>query len=115
MIDLIRLGDSTDHGGEVITASDTMCYSGRRVARKGDQVTCSLHPDVNPNVILEGDETITDHGVPVARHGHHATCGCSLISSIARATTVVAWPARSTWGRVRCIPMSIQVSFSKAT
>ncbi|AXF18005.1 PAAR domain-containing protein [Paraburkholderia caledonica] len=82
MIDLIRLGDSTDHGGEVITASDTMHYGGRRVARKGDHVTCAQHPDVKPNVIIEGDEKITDHGVPVARQGHRATCGCSLISSI---------------------------------
>ncbi|WP_121310886.1 PAAR domain-containing protein [Paraburkholderia sp. BL17N1] len=61
MIDLIRLGDTTDHGGEV---------------------TCPLHPEVVPNVIVEGDDRITDHGVPVARQGHHATCGCSLISSV---------------------------------
>jgi uncharacterized Zn-binding protein involved in type VI secretion len=81
-INLIRLGDTTDHGGEVITASDTMRYGGRRVARKGDLVTCPLHPEVNPNVILEGDEEITDLGVPVARQGHKSTCGCSLISSI---------------------------------
>ncbi|MEM5367069.1 PAAR domain-containing protein [Paraburkholderia azotifigens] len=83
MIDLIRLGDTTDHGGEVITASETMRYDGRRVARKGDLVTCPLHPAVNPNVILEGDENITDAGVPVARDGHHARCGCRLISSLA--------------------------------
>jgi uncharacterized Zn-binding protein involved in type VI secretion len=53
-----------------------------RGARKGDLVECPLHPEVNPNVILEGDGEITDHGIPVARQGHHATCGCSLISSI---------------------------------
>ena len=82
MINLIRLGDPTDHGGEVITASEAMRYGGRRVARKGDLVTCPQHPEVNPNVILEGDAEITDHGVPVARQGHHATCGCRLISSI---------------------------------
>ncbi|WP_423381213.1 PAAR domain-containing protein [Burkholderia sp. LMG 32019] len=82
MINLIRLGDTTDHGGEVITASDTVRYAGVRVARKGDKVKCPLHPDVNPNLILEGDPKITDHGVPVARQGHKATCGCSLISSV---------------------------------
>lgn len=82
MIDLIHLCDSTDHGGEVITASDTMHYGGRRVARKGDLVTCPLHPAINPNLIIEGDEKITDHGVPVARHGHKAMCGCHLISSV---------------------------------
>ncbi|WP_027803838.1 PAAR domain-containing protein [Paraburkholderia dilworthii] len=82
MIDLIRLGDTTDHGGEVLTASETMRYGGTRVARKGDEVSCPLHPDIKPNLILEGDTGITDAGIPVARQGHHATCGCSLISSI---------------------------------
>ncbi|ALL71250.1 hypothetical protein K788_0001934 (plasmid) [Paraburkholderia caribensis MBA4] len=82
MIDLIRLGDTMDHGGEVITTSDTMRYGGRRVARKGDLVTCLLHPEINPNVILEGDGNITDAGVPVARHGHKTTCGCHLMSSL---------------------------------
>jgi uncharacterized Zn-binding protein involved in type VI secretion len=82
MINLIRLGDATSHGGEVITASETMRYDGRCVARKGDAVTCPLHPDINPNVIMEGDDKITDHGVPVARHRHKAMCGCHLISSL---------------------------------
>ena len=82
MIDLIRLADTTNHGGSVITASKTMRYDGRRVARKGDLIACPLHPDINPNVILEGDMNIIDAGVPIARHGHAATCGCHLVSSI---------------------------------
>jgi hypothetical protein len=41
-----------------------------------------LHPDINPNLIQGGDDKITDHGVPVARHGHKAMCGCHLISSL---------------------------------
>ncbi|MFM0227249.1 PAAR domain-containing protein [Paraburkholderia dipogonis] len=83
MIDLIRLGDTTDHGGQVVTAYQTLRHAGRRVARKGDLIECPLHPDVQPNMILEGDTRITDCGTPVARQGHHATCGCSLISSLA--------------------------------
>jgi uncharacterized Zn-binding protein involved in type VI secretion len=83
MIDLIRLGDTTNHGGEVITASETMRYQGVSVARKGDEVKCPGHPDVHPNLILEGDSKITDKGIPIARHGHKASCGCSLISSLA--------------------------------
>ncbi|WP_321788950.1 PAAR domain-containing protein [Paraburkholderia sp. J94] len=81
-MDLIRLGDTTDHGGAVVTGSSTMDYDGKPVARKGDLIECPLHPQIQPNVILEGDEEISDHGIPVARHGHHATCGCSLISSL---------------------------------
>jgi uncharacterized Zn-binding protein involved in type VI secretion len=82
VINLIRLADTTDHRGEVITASETMRYCGRRVVRKGDEVSCPHHPDVEPNVILEGDSRITGHGIPVARQGHRATCGCHLISSL---------------------------------
>lgn len=81
MTDLIRLGDTTDHGGTVVSASELMEFDGRRVARKGDEVTCPLH-DINPNLIIEGGETMTDDGVPIARHGHRAMCGCRLLSSL---------------------------------
>jgi uncharacterized Zn-binding protein involved in type VI secretion len=81
-MDLIRLGDTTDYGGEVITASESMRYGGRRVARKGDEVSCPRHPDVKPNVIMEGDDSMCDGGIPIARHWHQATCGCHLISSL---------------------------------
>lgn len=82
MTDFIRLGDTTDHGGKVISASLTMSYDSIPVARKGDRITCPLHPQIQPNVIVEGDESITDDGVPVARHNHQGTCGCHLISSL---------------------------------
>ncbi|WP_449405952.1 PAAR domain-containing protein [Massilia phosphatilytica] len=82
MMNLIRLGDSTDHGGKVITASSTMRFDNRFVARKGDEVSCPTHPGVKPNVIEEGDESMTDENSPVARHGHRTTCGCHLISSL---------------------------------
>jgi uncharacterized Zn-binding protein involved in type VI secretion len=59
-----------------------MRYEGRSVALKGDLVTCPVHPDINPNAILEGDGNITDVGVPIARHGHPANCGCHPISSL---------------------------------
>jgi len=81
VIDLIRLSDETDHGGRVISASDHMEFEGRKVARKGDQVTCPLH-NISPNLIMEGDETMLDDGVPIARHGHRAMCGCRLLTSL---------------------------------
>ncbi|WP_321888514.1 PAAR domain-containing protein [Paraburkholderia bannensis] len=82
MKNLIRLGDDTDHGGKVISASRTMRYEGRFVARQGDEVTCPRHPDVRPNRIIEGDESTRDEGIPVALQGHRAMCGCGLISSL---------------------------------
>jgi uncharacterized Zn-binding protein involved in type VI secretion len=82
MINLIRIGDDTDHGGKVLTSSSTMRFDGRFVARKGDEVSCPMHPNVKPNVIQEGDASFTDDSLPIARHGHSATCGCHLISSL---------------------------------
>jgi len=82
MPDFILLGDATDHGGRVITASTTMIYEGRGVARKGDEVTCPKHPEIKPNLIIDGDEEMLDEGVPIARQGYRAMCGCHLISSL---------------------------------
>jgi uncharacterized Zn-binding protein involved in type VI secretion len=81
-MDFIRLHDKTTGDGDVISASASMSYDDRQVTRKGDRVTCKKHPDVHPNLIIEGDETMTEDGVSLARHGHRVTCGCQLISSL---------------------------------
>lgn len=78
----IRFGDELEHGGKVTAASSNMRVRGRYVARKGDDVTCSKHPNVASNKISEGDAKVTNRGVPVARHGHRALCGCRLLSSL---------------------------------
>ncbi|WP_175241112.1 PAAR domain-containing protein, partial [Burkholderia cenocepacia] len=67
MMNLIRIGDSTDHGGKVETGSTTMRFDGRYVARKGDHVSCPQHPSVSPNVI-EGN-------VPQTVEGWDGGCG----------------------------------------
>ncbi len=82
MSDLIRLGDATDHGGKVVSASPPMRYDGRARGAHGRQRVVPRHPEVRPNLIIEGDASMQDHGVPIARHGHRATCGCKLISSL---------------------------------
>lgn len=66
----------------MIGASIEMAFDGRRVARKGNKVRCEEHPGVVPNVIEEGDETMCDEGIPIARHEHRTTCGCHVISSL---------------------------------
>lgn len=80
-MDFIRLGDKTTGDGSVISASETMSCDGRKVARQGDRVTCKKHPRVNPNIIIEGDVSMKDEGVPLARHLYRVTCGCQVISS----------------------------------
>ncbi|EAY65378.1 hypothetical protein BCPG_03740 [Burkholderia cenocepacia PC184] len=44
-------------------------------------MSCPKH-DIRPNLIIEGDDTMLDDGVPIARHGYRAMCGCRLISSL---------------------------------
>jgi uncharacterized Zn-binding protein involved in type VI secretion len=82
MMNLVRLDDDLSNGGKVISASLSMGFDGRRVARKGDKVRCLKHPGLVGNVIEEGDETMCDDGIPIARHEHRTTCGCHVISSL---------------------------------
>jgi uncharacterized Zn-binding protein involved in type VI secretion len=82
MITLIRLDDDLNNDGKVTSASETMKFDGRKVARKGDKVACKMQPGIVPNVIEEGDETLSDEGIPIARHGHKTACGCHVLSSL---------------------------------
>ncbi|WOD27128.1 PAAR domain-containing protein [Alloalcanivorax xenomutans] len=85
---IIVLGDKTDHGGTVISASTTMDIDGKGVARVGDKVICPKHgPSPIITTIATGDPTNIVDGQPVARHGDKTACGATLISS--QATSVV--------------------------
>lgn len=77
---VIRLYDQTSHGGFVIRASGSR-YDGKPLALLGDLVACPL-PGHGVNPIIEGEPTMTEHGKPVALHGHRTACGCTLISSL---------------------------------
>lgn len=82
---VVRLGDFTSHGGQVITASTTHTIGGIGIARVGDKVTCSL-PGHGMSVIVAGVPTYLIGGRMVALHGHQGACGCSLIASVVTAT-----------------------------
>ncbi|WP_020202148.1 PAAR domain-containing protein [Cupriavidus sp. WS] len=76
----IRLGDALEDGGQVTSASPTMEFMGRPLARKGDAALCARH---GPTTIAEGDDGFPDQdGKPVAMHRHCCACGCRLISSL---------------------------------
>ncbi len=51
MLQIIRKGDKTTHGGSVLTASETMKFGGIGVARKGDKVSCPV-PGHGPTTAL---------------------------------------------------------------
>lgn len=80
MAAVIVFGDATDHGGEVIEASDVTDTHGRRLARMGDAVLC---PRKGHGVthIVEGDMSFHIDGQAVAYHGCRTSCGAKLLSS----------------------------------
>jgi uncharacterized Zn-binding protein involved in type VI secretion len=71
-------GDSTSHGGMILTGSDRIKVKGRRAARVGDMVSCPIHGD---NEIIEGSRSMKDGSVPLSRDGDHTRCGSVLIAS----------------------------------
>ncbi|GGY34526.1 PAAR domain-containing protein [Pseudoduganella albidiflava] len=81
-LEIITVGDSTDHGGKVISGSPTHDIDGMPIARLGDKVSC---PRTYPggrshgiNRIVTAHKTVTVGGVPVAVTGCKTECGCTL-------------------------------------
>jgi uncharacterized Zn-binding protein involved in type VI secretion len=81
---VIRLGDTTDHGGVVITAHQPKDM-GRRIACVGDMVRCPRCKGVYP--IVEGDPYCKIEGDRVAFHWHNTACGAHLIASVGDAAS----------------------------
>lgn len=78
---VIRIGDTTTHGGKVLTGEDRMPVMGRPVARIGDMVWCP-QCDNKEYPIIEGSKTIQIFGRGVSFEGDRTACGATLISSL---------------------------------
>jgi uncharacterized Zn-binding protein involved in type VI secretion len=72
---LIRVGDSTSHGGSVEEGSGIFIVDGKPVARVGDKVSCPIHGDT---VIDSGSATYLTDDKPTARDGDKTACGATL-------------------------------------
>lgn len=77
---VVRLGDKTTHGGEVISAAQDFTVLGKRVAVEGDSTYCPQCKGKYP--IQPGSDTHKHHGKRVAYHQDPSACGAKLISSI---------------------------------
>lgn len=77
--EIIRLGDSTSHGGKVIEGSQTDICHGKPIAFIGHKVLCPKCKGTFP--IVEGVQTTTIFGKGVALAGMKTACGASLIPS----------------------------------
>jgi uncharacterized Zn-binding protein involved in type VI secretion len=81
MRNVIRLGDSTSHGGKVVSVSaHHFTVDGIPVARVGDVCSCPIKGHDNCTV-AEGDPHHVIDGIAVAHEGHKTTCGAALIPS----------------------------------
>lgn len=76
---IVRIGDTTNHGGKVIDAISHTILNGRAIAGKGCMVFCPLCRGAFP--IMEGSTTYRVNGVPVALDGMKTACGATLIAS----------------------------------
>jgi uncharacterized Zn-binding protein involved in type VI secretion len=77
---VVRLGDKTTHGGEVISAAQDFTVLGKRVAVEGDSTYCPQCKGKYP--IQPGSDTHKHHGKRVAYDQDPTACGAKLISSI---------------------------------
>ena len=78
---LIILGDSTSHGGTVISGAATTDTNGKRIARVGDKVTCPLKGHGGTTVIVTGDANVIIDSMAAARHGDLTACGATLVAA----------------------------------
>ncbi len=78
-MDIIRLGDSTSHGGTVIEAFSQTDLNGKPIAGVGHKVDCPKCKGTFP--IAEGSALLDVDGIAVALHGMKTTCGAALVAS----------------------------------
>ncbi len=74
---VVRRGDTSSHGGAVISGSAKYQIEGASVARIGDILACPIH---GQNPIVTGSGKYQCEGSPIARHGDRTACGARLIS-----------------------------------
>ena len=76
----IRLGDKTDHGGQVISVSSDTIVMGMEAALGTDMTFC---PRCKGNFPIQPDASGAKHiGNPYAYHNDVTACGAKLISSL---------------------------------
>jgi uncharacterized Zn-binding protein involved in type VI secretion len=71
-----RLGDTSDHGGAIVSSAARTTVEGALVARVGDILDCPLH---GANPIVTGSPRFTCEGELVARTTSVAACGATIL------------------------------------
>lgn len=76
---MIRMGDTTTHGGIVLEGFAAYLAEGKPVSGVGHKVACPLCKGVFP--IAQGNATHQVFGTPLAYEGMMTACGASLIAT----------------------------------
>jgi uncharacterized Zn-binding protein involved in type VI secretion len=77
---VIRLGDKTDHGGQVINASSDTIVMGKAAALANDMTHC---PQCKGDFAIKPDGAGAKHtGCSYAYHDDVTLCGAKLITSL---------------------------------
>jgi len=75
---IARLGDTSTHGGSIITSASKTYAEGPLAARKTDILACPIH---GPNPIVSNvADAVPIEGQPAAKHGSVCACGAVIIS-----------------------------------
>lgn len=75
----VRQGDSSAHGGVVVSGCAKVTIVGAPAARVGDLHACPL-PRHSTTPIVAGSAKVTICGAPAARQGDTAACGAPLVA-----------------------------------
>jgi len=76
---IARLGDGSNHGGQIISGATRTLVNGKPAARKGDQHSCPLKGHgVTP--ITSGSSCVVIEGQRAARVGDTVGCGAVITS-----------------------------------
>jgi uncharacterized Zn-binding protein involved in type VI secretion len=75
MAAVARLGDTSSHGGAIVTASTNVRANGQGVARQGDILQCPSH---GPKALTAITTKTRVNGRLVITVGAHAACGAVI-------------------------------------
>ncbi|MBB3229113.1 putative Zn-binding protein involved in type VI secretion [Luteibacter sp. Sphag1AF] len=103
---IVVVGDTTTHGGQVISGCPVARLNGRAVARVGDKVLCPRCRAIC--TIMAGDLPPPDRPRAFAVHGDATSCGARLMSSLwACGSSDVMAPVRAATSRCIAAPADL--------
>jgi len=74
-----RLGDSSSHGGTIVSAAERTLVDGTPAARMGDLHSCPI-PFHGVTQIVQGASKTLIEGQPAARMGDAVGCGAVIVT-----------------------------------